>query len=353
MSTARSRRPASQSAQKLAIEQVDSSRARPEPVVLITGPEAFLAERAMTAIRRHLSSEHPEIELSDIEADAYTSGELFTLASPSLFGEPRLIRVVGVEICSDAFIEDALAYLQAPVEDTTLVLRHAGGNRAKAVLDAIRAGAGNGIEVQCAELKKESERMAFANTEFRRLGAQAAPQAVRAVVAAVDGSLAELAAACQQLVSDAGEQITEEVVDRYYGGKVEAGAFTIAEVALSGNTAEALILLRHALANGDEPIPLLAAINSKLRGMARVFGVRGSAAQLAQQVGMAPWQVERAQKDARLWREADLAGVIELAAETEWQLKGGGRDAEFALERLITAISHRGSNEKPRLGGVS
>lgn len=333
---------ATKAAAKVVIEQVPSSRARPEPVVLITGSEDFLAERAMSSIRKQLRAENPELEVHDIEADAYTSGELFTLASPSLFGEPRLIRATGVEHCTDAFLEDALAYLAAPADDTTLVLRHAGGNRAKALLDAVRGGAGAGIEVQCAELKREADRVAFANTEFRQLGAQAAPRAVRAVVAAVEGSLAELAAACQQLVADAGQQITEETVDRYYGGKVDAGAFTIADVALAGNTADALVLLRHALANGEEPIPLLAALNSKIRSMARVYGSQGSSGQLAKELGMAPWQVERAQQDARNWREADLAHCIQIAAETEWQLKGGARDPVFALERLVTLMSTRG-----------
>lgn len=340
MSAART--PAKKAASKAAIAQVDSAHARAASVVLITGPEAFLADRAMQAIRAELRAQDDALEISDIEADAYTSGELFTLASPSLFGEPRLIRVTAVEKCSDAFLADTLKYIEAPAEDCTLILHHAGGNRAKALLDAIRSGIGGGLEIQCAEVKKESDRLAFATGEFRRLGTQAAPQAVRALCSAVTGDLAELAASCLQLVADAGTQITEESVNRYFGGRVDAGAFKIADTALAGNTADALVLLRHAIANGDEPIPMLAAINSKLRGMARVYGAKGSAGQLAGQLGMAPWQVERAMSDARRWRERDLARCIELAADTEWQLKGGSRDPVFALEHLITVISRHG-----------
>lgn len=333
---------AKKAATKVAIAQVDSAQAQPAPIVLVTGPEAFLADRAMQQIRAELRRRNEALEVCDIEADAYTSGELFTLASPSLFGEPRLIRVTAVEKCSDAFLEDTLKYIQAPADDTTLVLRHAGGNRAKALLDAIRSGAGGGIEVQCLEVKKDAERMAFVNSEIKELGAKVTPQALRAVCAAVPGDLAELSAACQQLVADGGAEVTEETVDRYFGGRVEANAFKIAEVALAGHTTEALVLLRHAIANGNEPIPMLAAINSKLRGIARVYGARGSAAQLAGQVGMAPWQVERAMTDARRWREQDLARCIELAADTEWQLKGGSRDPVFALERLVTVLSQHG-----------
>lgn len=336
------RPPAKKAAAKVSIAQLDATKARAASVVLLTGPEEFLADRAMQMIRAELRAQDDALEISDIDADAYTSGELFTLASPSLFGEPRLIRVTAVEKCTDAFLSDTLKYIEAPAEDTTLILRHVSGNRGKALLDAIRSGIGDGIEIQCAEVKKESDRIAFAAGEFRKLGARAAPQAVRALCSAVTGDLAELVASCQQLVADAGNEITEDIVDRYFGGRVEAGAFKIADTALAGNTAEALVLLRHAIANGDEPIPMLAAINSKLRGMARVYGAKGSAGQLAGQLGMAPWQVERAMADARRWRERDLAECIELAADTEWQLKGGSRDPVFALERLVTVISRHG-----------
>ena len=327
---------------KVAIPQLTSSEARPAPVVLMSGPESFLAERATQQIRAQLREQDDALEVSDIEAESYTSGELFTLASPSLFGEPRLLRVSGVEKCTDAFLADTLAYLESPAEDTTLILRHSSGVRGKALLDAVRGGKVDAVEIVCAEVKKDADRMAFVTAEFRRFGAQAAPQAIRALCAAVPGDLAELSASVQQLVADGGSKITQETVDRYFGGRVEAGAFKIADVALAGHTAEALVLLRHAFANGDEPIPLLAAINSKLRGIARVYGAKGSASHLASSLGMAPWMVERALTDSRKWRESDLARCIELAASTEWQLKGGSRDPEFALEQLVTTISRHG-----------
>ena len=105
---------------------------------------------------------------------------------------------------------------------------------------------------------------------------------------------------------------------------------------------DALALLRHALASGSDPVPMLAAFAMKVRTMAKVAGARGSSGQLAGQLGLAPWQVERAQRDVRGWTEAGLASAIELLAETDAQIKGGGRDPVFALERMVTAIAARG-----------
>lgn len=330
---------------KAKITQLGYSEARPAPIVLISGPEQFLADRATRLIREALTTATPDLEVHDIDATGYGAGELFTIASPSLFAEPRLIRTEYVEKCSDAFIDDVKRYLEAPADDTTVVLRHAGGQRGKALLEAVRGGLGQAlgaIEVVCAEVKKDSDRLAFAQAEFRRLGAQAAPGAVRALLAAYGTGIAELAAAIEQLVTDHGTRIHEDDVERATEGRVEAGAFQVADAATAGRTADALVLLRQALSSGIDPIPLLAALNMKVRGMARVYGARGSTGELAKTFGMAPWQVERAQRETRGWNESDLARAIDLAAETEWLLKGGSRDPEYALERYLLFVARKG-----------
>ncbi len=332
-------------ASKAKIAKISYHEARPAPVVLISGPEQYLADRAGRSIREFLRTVDAALEIHDIDAAGYGQGELFTVASPSLFAEPRLIRVEGVEKASDAFLEDAKRYLAQPAEDTTLVLRHGGGQRGKALLDAVRGDAGaalGAIEVVCAEVKKESDRLSFAQSEFRRLEAQIAPNALRALVAAYQGGLGELAGAIEQLVSDIGKRITESDIERATEGRVEAGAFKVADAATAGRAADALVLLRQALSTGTDPIPMLAALNMKVRAMARVYGARGSSRELASAFGMAPWQVERAQKETRGWTEGDLARAIDLAAETELSLKGGSRDPIYALERYVLFVARHG-----------
>lgn len=296
-------------------------------------------------IREILRERDSALEIHDIDAADYGQGELFTLASPSLFAEPRLIRVEGVEKASDAFLEDAKRYLTQPAEDTTLVLRHAGGLRGKALLDAVRGSAGveiGAIEVVCAEVKKDADRLAFAQSEFRRLGAQISPGALRSLVQAYAGGLGELAGAIEQLVTDVGKRLDEADIERATEGRVEAGAFKVADAATAGRAADALVLLRQALSTGTDPIPLLAALNMKVRAMARVYGARGSSGELAKSLSMAPWQVERAQKETRGWTETDLARAIDLAADTELSLKGGSKDPVYALERYVLFIAQRG-----------
>ena len=241
---------------RTAIPQLSWRDPQPAPIVLISGPEEVCAERATAAVREYLRAEDPSLEVSDVRADDYTQGTLLAVTSPSLFGEPRLVRVSGVEKCSDAFLTEALSYLAAPQEGATVILRHTGATvRGKKLLDAIRAGEGGGVEVPCAAVKRDGDRFDFAAGEFQSAKKRIAPVALRALVSAFADDLTELAAACQQLISDVPGDITEQVVERYYGGRVETSAFTVADTAIAGRYGDALISLRHALASGADPVP--------------------------------------------------------------------------------------------------
>lgn len=322
-----------------AIPQLPWDQVRPAPVVLVSGAETVLADRAIRLLRDILRTEDPSLEVSDIDASTYPPGELLTLASPSLFAEPRLIRVSGVEKMTDDFLTETLDYVQSPAEETYLLLRHAGGVRGKKLLDAIRSGVGGGIEVVCAELKRDSDKQDFVAAEFAASRRKVSGAAIRALVTAFSDDLAELAAACQQIIADSTGEITEQTVATYYGGRVETTAFAVADAAIAGNYGQALGLLRHALASGADPVPIVAAFASKIRTMAKLSGQRGSSADLASRFGLAPWQVDRARRDLRGWSDAGLGRAIAILAEADTQVKGAGRDSVYALEVMVNRIS--------------
>lgn len=325
-----------------AIPQVSWREPQPAPLVLVSGPEEVCAERAIAGIRDYLKAEDPSVEVSDVRADDYAPGTLLAVTSPSLFGEPRLVRVAGVERCSDAFLSEAIAYLAQPQEGATVVLRHTGASvRGKKLLDAIRSGQGGGIEIACPAVKRDADRYDFAAGEFSAARKRIASTALRALVSAFADDLTELAAACQQLIADVPGDIDDRIVERYYGGRVETSAFTVADMAIAGRYGDALLALRHALASGADPVPLVAAVAMKLRTMARVAGVRESSSALAARLGMKDWQVDRARRDLVGWSQTTLAMAIQATARADAEVKGASRDPIFALERMITVIATR------------
>lgn len=320
-------------------KQLEWRMAAPHPIVFVSGGEEYLAGRAIRSIREQLRAQDQSLEIHEIDAADYSTGTLLNITSPSLFAEPRLVIIRGLEKCSDDLITDGIDYVSAPTDDTTLILRHNGSSvRGKKLVEAIRESQ-FAVEIACADIKKDSDRQAFVQGEFAHAQRKITPGAVRALLDAFADDTAELAAAINQLLLDSAETISEELVDRYYGGRVETNAFKVADAALAGRAGEAMALLRHALATGADPVPLVAAISMKIRQMAKIYGNRSASAAT---LGMAPWQLDRARKDLTGWSDDGLAAAIQAMATADAAAKGAERDPVYSLEKLVNLISHKG-----------
>ncbi len=292
---------------------------------------------------------HPDVEVIAVDAGLYETGQLATWASPSLFGEPRLVQLSGLESASDAAVADLRAHLlraaQGDVpDDVVLVLRHAGGQRAKAVLDAVKA-LPSALVVPCPPVKTAREQRGFLQQEFVRARRTVTPAALDALHAALGGDVRELAAAAAQLVDDVpvgGRRVPvdEADVERYYGGRSEVTGFAVADAAVAGRGSEALTLTRQAIEAGVDPIPMIAALAMKVRAMVKVAAAgRGRDADVARSAGMAPWQVERARADLRGWTPEGIKVAVLALADADEAAKGGSRDAVYAVERAVVAIT--------------
>ncbi|WP_405218371.1 DNA polymerase III subunit delta [Agrococcus sp. Ld7] len=325
---------------KIAIPKITWEQVSPAPVVLVFGKESFLADRALQRLKSLLLLEDPELEVSDVDAGAYTDGALEMIASPSLFDEPRLVRVENGVKATDAFIADALRYLQQPVDGTTLVIRHDGSTvRGKKLLDAIRATPG-AIEVLCQPLGR-GDLVPFARNELRLLEREATPGAIAALVDAFHSDIAELANAIRQVALDTDGPVTEQVVRTYYSGRVETTAFAVVDEVIARDTAKALVTLRHAIATGADPVPIVAAFAMRFRQLAKVSGAGGGDGQAARQLGMQDWQVRNARKDLRSFTDATLCDAIEAIAHADHAVKGAERDPQHAVERLVRQLADR------------
>jgi DNA polymerase-3 subunit delta len=308
------------------------------PYVLITGPEGVLAERALVSTLDALRVGAPDLEVIRLYAGSYEPGALPLHASPSLFGGDKAIVVHDVDEASDELQGDLLSYLASPPEDTTLVVAHKSGMRGKKVLDTMRKARARVIE--CPAIKSDRDKADFVTNEFRRQGRKVTPAAVHALIEAVGKDLRELTSACAQLVADTEGVVDDDVVERYHGGKVEATGFRVADAAVAGQAGEALRLLRHAIGTGVDPVPIVAVLASQLRTLVRVGAAgRGRSGDLAKSLGMAPWQVDKARKSINGWDSEGLGRAIQAVAAADFEVKGGGRDPVYAVERAILTIA--------------
>jgi len=314
-------------------------------LVLIAGPETLLIDRAVDARIAAARETSTDLEVVRLDGATYTAGELMLQASPSLFGGDKLILVRDLDEGTDELIEDLDSYLKTPDPSVALIVTHKSGQRGKRVLDALKKSKAE--VVPAAAIKSDRDKTEFVQREFAGAGRQVRPDAVHALVEAVGKDLRELASACQQLISDTTGVIDLDLVTTYHAGKVEATGFKVADAALAGNTGEALRLLRHAFAVGVDPVPIVAVLASQLRQLVKVEAAgRGRSGDIARQVGLAPWQVEKAWRTLGGWDSEGLGHSIQAVAAADFAVKGGGvpgggRAPEYAVERAILTISRQ------------
>ena len=310
-----------------------------EPLHLVLGGEELLVDRAVAAIVRaaRACAGTDDVPVDHLRAGDVSTNELAELLSPSLFADER---VVVLEAADEAG-KDAAALIDSAAADlppgTVLVVVHSGGGRAKALAAQLRE---RGAHIhQCAKIAKAGERAAFVRAEFRALNIKADDETVGALLDAVGSDIRELASACSQLVADTGGAVDANAVRRYHSGKAEVTGFDIADKAVVGDIAGSTEALRWAMSRGVAHVLIADALAEAVHTIARVRPLSGGAHRLAGELGMPPWRIEKAQKQARRWTPDRIATAIRLVASLNADVKGAAADPNYALENTVRKVA--------------
>lgn len=308
-------------------------------LVLAIGPEPLLADRAIGRLLTEIRTNEPMATLQSLTASEIEIGDIGDALAPSLFGERRVLVIRDLQDLSADCAGEVTNYLASPDENITLILLHKGVVKGKALLEAVRKA--KPVVIACDAIKKDSEKLDFVRAEFAGHGRKIDAEAARALVDAVGGDIRELASAASQLINDTTGAINAAAVERYHGGRVEATGFKVADAAIDGNLGTALATLRHALATGTDPVLITSALASGIRTLAKVGsaprGVRS--AELAGQLGLAPWQIDKARRQLTGWSAASITIAVKAIARADGAVKGGESDPIYALERAVMTIA--------------
>ncbi len=306
-------------------------------VTVVVGSEEFLLAREVAEVRAAVRRLDAAAEVIDVDGTEFGDQHVMELASPDMFGGARLLIIRSVQKLSDAHRDAIAAYAGDPLDDTYVVAVHDGGNTARSLPDALAAAGARVVKVVAPT--RPAERLEFAQAEIRRAGGQSTAGAVRALVGAVGNDLRELSAAATQLVADCPGLLDEEAVARFHRGRAETSGFAVADAAIGGQVAESLALLRSALDTGTAPVLLTSALASGLRDVARVRGAGNrSAGQLARDLGMPPWKIDKTLRVARGWSDDGIAEGIRAVAEADAGVKGAADDAPFAVQQAVLGV---------------
>jgi len=311
-------------------------------ILLITGGSEFLADRTRRRAVAAVLAEDPECEVAEAIGGQLVPGELMTLTSPSLFSSSSAVVVHDVQDLADDVQAELLAYVAEPAAEVAVVLVHGGGQKGRGLVDKLRQASTVGEAKQEAP-KYERDHVAWVRGEVRQLGAVLSEQAATVLVTAVGLDLRALAGAADQLVASvpAGEEVSVEVVRRYFGGRAEVRGYEIADAVLDGRLDVAVERLRWAFAARTSPVVVVSAVASGLRQLVRLAtapqGLRD--ADLAKHVGAPPFKTQGMRRQLQQWDPAGLQGALVAVAQADLDVKGATADAEYATERMVLRVA--------------
>lgn len=308
-------------------------------LVLVTGPEAYLADQQLAEILSDARAEHPQATVNIVEASALTQGQLLEMTGSALFAAESVAVVTGADLLPPELLETLVGVAKDVPLETLLVVVHPGGARGKNVLDKLKPLARRTID--CPALKPW-ELARFAADRARRLGTRLDAEAAQQLVDAVGSETRAIAGAVEQLASDSSAAtLSAAHVRRYFAGRAEVTSFAVADDVLSGSYGTAVEKLRWALSTGVAPVLVTSALAGSFRALGKYVDARADRRPepaIAKDVGVPPWKLKDLAKQARAWSPSAVGAAIKAVAKADADVKGAAVDAEFALERLLTEL---------------
>ncbi len=315
-------------------------------LTLVVGEEDLLVWRAVSQVVEAARAADPGTDVRDLSAAELEPGDLPELLGPSLFGDRRVLVIRGAQDLSKEVAAELQAYAADGLDDVSVVVCHAGGQKGKPVLTALLSAGGR--RVDAARVTKAGDRRSFVAAELRAGGRRASEGAVTLLLDAVGGDLRELASAAEQLCADTEGPIDADLVARYHRGRADLTGFAVADKAVEGDLAGALELTRYGQATGLAPVLVTSALASTLRSIAMVASARqASVAELAGRLAMPPWKVEKTRRQVRGWQPEALAGALRAVAAADLDVKGGAADAQYAVERALISVAQARAGAVP------
>lgn len=309
-------------------------------VLLVSGPEAVVAERAVERAVRRALDERPTASVTRVRAADLDAGGLIEVTGGSLFATDTVVVIEELSELAPGLTDAVVAFATTPSDELALVLVHPGGVKGKALLDRLRKA---GVETVDCPAIKAWELAQFAVAEARAQGGRLDGPTAARLVEALGADTRAVVGAVRQLLSDADDrQITEAAVRRYFAGRADVTSFTVAEHVMAGRRDEALGALRWARDTGVAAVLVTSALASALRSQGRygeLADARMRDLDVAKAIGVPPWKVKDLARHARDWTPRGLGTSLQLVARADAAVKGAAADADFALEQLVIAVT--------------
>jgi DNA polymerase-3 subunit delta len=303
-------------------------------VTLLWGDDEFLLRDAAHARLRAAGA-----DATEVDARAWQGGEMFDLATPSLWGERRALLVLGAQNMPEHGVRELEAYVSGSSPDAILVVTAvARTNKPPKWADAVQAA--GGVVAQVALRKQDLPRWLAERATAQ--GLRMTPQAGSALIATLGEDPATLHQAVIQLASAFGDaSVGPAEVHAQFQGVGEQRVWDLCDRAFAGRLGDALVALRSMLEDREDGLVILGGIASRVRDLIRVRALpdRLPSAEAARRAGLRfDWQLRRYREQAGRFSLAELRTLHERIVEADRALKGGVPGAVL-LPTLVAAMA--------------
>lgn len=309
--------------------------------MLLSGEDEFFAKKALKEHKKMAIKADPNFTFVDLDAKAYTPGDIFTLSSPSLFSQSEniFLFINNLQNATEVFYEDYIRWISS-IGDTShlnndgashlnclnalnffAVFWHQKGTGGRKIINSLKQQK-NFKEVPCKSLTAGNT-IPFIHSYSREVDFNISAQTAEYIA----GSLGQNASVIAGFIDHMSflvhmkqyqmhntAQKTYSIVSSYLEHDSGAGVYKISNAVLNLKKSKALTLTRKYIDSGQNLILLQTILMIEFVKLAKT--TRGN----------------------HLWPDEKITKSILLLAELDLLLKGKTKATKFAVERTLQKI---------------
>ena len=314
------------------------------PIYCLHGPERFLIDRVLAALRRRIlgatgDASGCNCELFDLK-EVTLIDVLAAARTLPMFAKQRLVIARGLEQVKAEGLEPLTAYAAHPNPSTCLVLlAEKVDGRLRAFLALRKAG----FLHEFARLK-DRDLGPFIAREAKTRGLAIDSDAAEALANAAGPDLGRLMQALEQLEIYAGKagRISRAQIEELVPESRERNVFELTKAIGTGDTRRALQLVTNMLRNREPPLRIQAMLLRQLRQTWRAKELMAAnlpRAEMAAAVGLPPFFLDDVLVPARRLSVAALRRSFERLYQADRAFKSSRVDPEVQLTRLVRQLA--------------
>ncbi len=223
------------------------------PVTVVPGGDSYLNDARTKALCAQALKARPDAELIELDATSADQYAFDEAVSPSLLSDVAVVKLVNLQNADEKLAEALVTYTKQAAKDpngsSVVICQHEGGVKGRKIIDQlVKAGA---RKEDVPDLKKPDAQLNFVLGEFEKRGRRVEPMAAQQLVSVLGGKTGELAAMCEQLCFDFDDNpMGLDRVNQYLTANPQVTGFAVADKAVEGKTAEAIVMMRAAVEQG-------------------------------------------------------------------------------------------------------